>query len=146
MNVKKAIIGRNSIAPYTLALLNETAKAAGRALFAHHKFGFQHTKATQVEYLTIADRWKIDEDCDMYQTVGEYEYIFFPSKPGIGLDVSGQGWEDIQQIWVDTDGNCYSTWDDVIYVIKVNKKIGGKEHKEQRARVAAHWEACEDED
>jgi hypothetical protein len=90
------------------AHLHDAAVAAGKAMFGGAPgSGFvPHDAAQGVEHTKLSklQRKKGGES----QYVDEYEYVFYPSQPGKGKDVSSSEWSKADKSWADTDGKIYT--------------------------------------
>ncbi len=99
---------------HSKAWLFACARSAGERLFGDHRSGLvfpTDIEMVDVVHESLTELHSVaDEDMGTDAYVDDYEYVFFPSRPGAGLDVSGDNWADGPVAWRDSDGLIYTAY------------------------------------
>lgn len=117
---------------HTDAELHRAALKAGKAMFGGGSgSGFvPHDPKQGVEHTTLSALQK-QQDGE-HQYVDEFEYVFYPSQPGKGKDVSSAEWRHAEKGWADKDGKIYTaTASGGIRVVTVDKPLPEKADKKK---------------
>lgn len=107
---------------YSYQELESAALKAGNSLFTSGGKGSLAAKPTgRIVVENVSDLRGRDDGTEV---VGDWQYIFFPSKPGKGLDVSTEEWENAPKSWQDKDGliYTYSAEDEMIHIVRPDRR------------------------
>lgn len=88
------------------------ARQAGERLFSSHRSGLLFPDSEGLVTVTRTTLSEIREqafsEMDEEAYIDEYEFIFFPSRPGEGIDASNSEWVEEREEWRDSDGLVYT--------------------------------------